>query len=870
MAKHVEIAGGLEPVNDGEKRVLQAFVERLPAEYRVFSNVQVAHKQGRIDDCDLIVLTPKAVLVVEVKDLKGSVIVNEHSHYVNGEERANPIITTEFKAKKIKSRLRKIQEIKNVSVDAIVVLARAPKSLTIDEHIRDRVFLLDDVIERLCDPKAFGNRPPALERRKRIEGTLNLEPRKTPQKFGPCTVRHLLFEVPGEQRFSGIHTETHTDVRIRRVFLPPLGDASAFEALKRRLVRAVKAFDSIQDTARVANPGYIDTMDDGALVLVSPDRNVVSLNERILEDRPLDEEARVRIVKDVADGLAALGRAGIAHRNLTPDAIEISPDGVARITDLDSVRLGESTGRTLVRSGLDDVDRAFIAAEALLDPAAASEQSDRHSLGALIAWLWPDTDRGPGLLAIGPAPTDLAALVPTLAASETAKRGPEPSAVALICQRLLDRGAPQPPRPETWPPTSIDTFEIVGQILEGEHPAFEALDRVSGERCFLKLYPEADGLAAVQRQHAALVAAQGPGVIRARHAGVSPYGAYLVTELLDGPDLRADLDAGAQYSSVAVQMVEGLVEGLARLHATTGSAHGDVKPANLFAGEADLTLVDFDLCGVDPSVVGGTAGYVPPDGVHVIDPDRDLYASAVVLHELLIGTLPDGGPSDDLPDPVLGFLTKALAPARADRFRDADEMLAALDHLRRSLNGFTVGPSTIELHRISTEHDLTSPAKVPVPEARTTTYRVTIPGSGALDITVYRQVGGDQAWIQPTESHDAAPLLHGLAGRARITIKPTDPTGRWWMELMASNAGDGKRPSKKKVSAAELDTLVGFDVAAALMAASDVRYGTRETVFADDGPRRGYLCVEFPDIEGPIAVTAYVIARVLPLVGLDA
>ena len=99
MAKHIEIAGGLEPVNDGERRVLEAFVEHLPDDYRVFSNVQVALPRGERADCDLIVIHPTSVVIVEVKDYRGNVIFNEHSHYVNGEDRRNPVDTVENKAK---------------------------------------------------------------------------------------------------------------------------------------------------------------------------------------------------------------------------------------------------------------------------------------------------------------------------------------------------------------------------------------------------------------------------------------------------------------------------------------------------------------------------------------------------------------------------------------------------------------------------------------------------------------------------------------------------------------------------------------------------------------------------------------------------
>lgn len=869
MAKHVEIAGGLEPVNDGERRVLEAFIEGLPSEYRVFSNVQVAGARGRVDDCDLIVITPKAVVIVEVKDLAGTVIVNEHSYYVDGEERSNPVITTEFKAKRIKSRLARSAPLRDVRVEAIVVLARTPKHLTVDPHFKERVLLTDAAVARLSNPHAFGTDAGAvLERRAAIEGALNLQPRRTPQKFGEYKVRHIKYDTPEEQRFTGVHELTGEDVVIRRIVFSPLADPEVVQARRRRVLRAVKAFQKVDDNARVANPGIVMEMDDGSLVLITPDRGAVSLSERVLQDDPLDRDARVRIVNDVAAGLAALTRAGVAHRLLTPDAIDISPDGVARIADLESAQIGESTGKTIVLDELDDLAQDFVAPEVILDPSAAGPAADLHSLGTLIAWLWPDAARGPGLPAIGPAPKELDELVPTLTQYEAAHRTTDPSAALLAGQRVLigvGAASEDADTPPPWPPAIIDTFEINDQILDGDHPAFAAKDLASGEACFLKIYPEDNGLAAVQRQYNALVAAAGPGIIRARHAGLSPYGAYLVTELLDGPDLRADIDAGARYAAVAVPMIEVIVAGLGRLHDRTGAAHGDVKPANLFAGDGTLTLVDFDLCGVDPSVVGGTAGYVPPDGARVIDPDRDLYASAVVLHELITGQLPTDGPAGSLAAPMLDFLGRALAPSRADRFPDAAAMLEALDHLRRSLNGFTLGPTTIEVSNTGFEHGLTSAAGEPVSEARTTTYRVSVPGSGALDVTVFRSTGSDAAWIQATREHGATPLLAGLVGRARISITRDPERGSWWMELLGSTVADGKRPGKAKITAEELSAILGTDATHQMLDIGASAFGTRANVRDDASNRRNYLCVEFDDPDAASAIAAYVLTRVLPL-----
>ena len=134
-----------------------------------------------------------------------------------------------------------------------------------------------------------------------------------------------------------------------------------------------------------------------------------------------------------------------------------------------------------------------------------------------------------------------------------------------------------------------------------------------------------------------------------------------------------------------------------------GRAHRDIKPDNLgitTAGKDDelhLMLFDFSLSNASIEAIdAGTPGYIDPFLVKRgrWDPAADRYSAAVVLYELTTGRKPvygDGSAdpamvenpqltiSPDLFDPavadgLVGFFTRALAPATADRFDTADEM----------------------------------------------------------------------------------------------------------------------------------------------------------------------------------------------------
>ncbi len=134
-------------------------------------------------------------------------------------------------------------------------------------------------------------------------------------------------------------------------------------------------------------------------------------------------------------------------------------------------------------------------------------------------------------------------------------------------------------------------------------------------------------------------------------------------------------------------MARQLLAGLAHLHAA-GMIHRDVKPANCLWVGRQLNLADFGLLTSANSQASrlGTLKYMPPDGR--MDARADVYAAGLVLYEALTGLPAEAFPRlgtrarEVLADPELTRLNRlvlrACQPAPEGRFRDAGEMLAAL------------------------------------------------------------------------------------------------------------------------------------------------------------------------------------------------
>lgn len=181
---------------------------------------------------------------------------------------------------------------------------------------------------------------------------------------------------------------------------------------------------------------------------------------------------------------------------------------------------------------------------------------------------------------------------------------------------------------------------------------------------------------------------------------------YLVMEQLHASTLE---DRLAQPAALAMSEVSHILsqilDGLSCIHAA-GIVHRDMKPANvMLTDDLSVKLTDFGIArmtAMDKTGAGmvGTPHYMAPEqfsGAN-IDARADIYATGVVLYEILTGQRPfEGGgleailqaskntpppaPSAIVPDlsPALDAVVRtAMSVSADDRFASADDMKAAL------------------------------------------------------------------------------------------------------------------------------------------------------------------------------------------------
>ncbi|KLR59930.1 nuclease-like protein,protein kinase family protein [Actinobacteria bacterium IMCC26207] len=872
MAEIRHIPGGEGYANDGEERVVDALAAALPEGYVIFPNIQVVTRD-RVDDLDAILVTPDLVYAIEIKDLAGSVSVQEQRMVVDGDNRTNPYVLTNYKARRISGKLSSDRQLAQARVWPLVILARKPRMLQIDPLMTHRVVEIARALEILGTRPQGASDPGLLEGKlERVQNALDLKPRELARKLGQYRTDRVLSRTAEEEVYEGHHEITGQAVRLRRLIFDPGTQKADRKAKKKSALRAFEVAGVLDDSSHLIEPGEVFKTDDGSLVITSPINEMVSLEEWAAASE-ITETQRRSIISDVASGIATLHRADLAHRRISPQSIRITPNGLAKVGQLGSIRLPNSSGKTVIAAELDP----FFAAPESLDNASEGIPLDLFALGKLIEWLWPQEANDEGRpTPILPIPEDLAALAASLTASNPQDREPSAADVAMRSHAPTPPPEPGTPEPSRTPGVVVDSFELQNALLGAGDDVWQARDRVTGMDCVLKFFPGEGGVLSASNQHRLLKQINHDNVVKIRHVGLRRDGAFLVTEYLEGTDLASALKSGAEFDTdTAVGLMSGLLQALVVVHEAEGKpAHRDLKPANLVLSEGRLVLVDFDLAvapGADQ--VGGSPKYLPPDvDYHLYPHDRDLYAAGLVFHELLTGAPVKGLQKEplinpDVPESLAEFVAKAVAPQRTQRFTSALEMQAAFDLAVRALGGWRLGDLVIEPTEQFQQENVPPMGKGdPIPLMNVERFRVTLPDAGTLIVDLVREPNGT-GWVHTSKTFGAVPVLERLEQGLRMGII-SDPSVGLWAELRQARL----QPSRSahwsnlfQASLAELNEGAGVDVTAVIAESCGGAVGERSAILGDSGRRRHYQCATFTDDAAAGPLTAYLVTRVLPL-----
>jgi Tol biopolymer transport system component len=207
-------------------------------------------------------------------------------------------------------------------------------------------------------------------------------------------------------------------------------------------------------------------------------------------------------------------------------------------------------------------------------------------------------------------------------------------------------------------------------------------------------------------------------VLTVYDVGVYQGAPYIVTELLEGHELRTQLNQGAVPQRRALQYAHQIANGLAAAHAKD-IVHRDLKPENIFVtSDGRLKILDFGLaklkapvstkasdtspeCTTTPGIIMGTVRYMAPEQIRGQETDgrADVFALGVILYEMLSGRAPFSGESDvelmnailkedppelteangDIPRVLASIVQRCLEKNAEQRFQSASDLAFALE-----------------------------------------------------------------------------------------------------------------------------------------------------------------------------------------------
>ncbi|MCZ6574153.1 MAG: serine/threonine-protein kinase [Planctomycetota bacterium] len=218
-------------------------------------------------------------------------------------------------------------------------------------------------------------------------------------------------------------------------------------------------------------------------------------------------------------------------------------------------------------------------------------------------------------------------------------------------------------------------LKVLGQALVGD-PQFRE-----------RFHREADALSRLSH----------PNIVTVIDRGELDGQPYLVMEYVEGANLRSVMKQGPLSPAEALQIVSSVLEALQHAHGQ-GIVHRDIKPENVLLSRGSLVKVaDFGLSRLlgpaestrltHTHVVLGTYEYMSPEQrekAKEADERSDIYATGVILYEMLTGELPIGRfkPPSELrkgcSTRIDALIDKALEKDPAARYQRASEMGGAV------------------------------------------------------------------------------------------------------------------------------------------------------------------------------------------------
>lgn len=859
MAKVIAIG---QPVNDAERRAIAFLRDNLPDTYTVIHSFEIRRpREKQSYEIDIALIAPHSLFVIDVKGTLGHIDLYSHQWQPRGRQpytsplpklRQNAKILKAF----IKDQFPTQRTFDKLYTHAVILLSDPNTTLRdlsgkaesdditsldhrcltyfkgkthIPSHFDSDIRPLREKIERAIQGQAPAKSPLPRFRDWQTEERLGTELVQT--EIGEHDIKAIAYiDYRAKHILLGQRGGT---VRLRVYPVDPHQDLAQREQDKRHISNAYRTLTNLSPHTNIlALREFFDTEDGDCYILITEDISGNTLHQHLNNpDLSLTFDQKITIIQNTLEGLNHAHLGTVIHRNLTPEAILVSPDGQTRLTNFDYARIGDNRSQTIAEFAANRVNYDYQAPETYGDPSQASVASDLFSAGLVFYELLTGTRPFASIQEID----DLTAVFPIsasqrqldlppaidpwlqkLCAYDSEERYPSAKLALHDLNRILlpavSPTSPAPAASEQKPLTDLrnlpkdyilnNQFVIEAPLGSGgfgtTYKVFDAIGRISR---VLKLI-DRDRRSVFDRlcqEYEKLTQLNHPNIVQVLIGGRFPDDTpYLIFPYLEGSTVEKLITESALTLEDTLQIIQQTATGLAHIHAN-GIYHQDIKPDNLYWTADGIRILDFNVSVSDQDThfkPGGTTRYIPPDFDTDQRPtpeemiDRDLYALGITFYECITSKHPFDGKrpvSEPAPDPrqadgcqdisadLAALVQKAIAPHRSQRFRTAQEFqaaIAALKHLRH-----------------------VAPAPEPTRESSAAFGLELTPSPPNFNpfvsylLTLYSQSQQTNAGTRGLDEHSKRTYIDTLLDTALL---PAILNGDFKLILISGNAGDGK------------------------------------------------------------------------------
>ncbi len=164
--------------------------------------------------------------------------------------------------------------------------------------------------------------------------------------------------------------------------------------------------------------------------------------------------------------------------------------------------------------------------------------------------------------------------------------------------------------------TSLGPYRILSPLgAGGMGEVYRARDTRLDREVAIKVLPaefakDADRLQRFEQEARATSALNHPNILTIYDFGAHDGAPFIVAELLDGAELRAQLNDGALPLRQVIDYAQQIAQGLSAAH-EKGITHRDLKPENLFVTrDGRVKILDFGLAKLKPPRQAGAGSEV--------------------------------------------------------------------------------------------------------------------------------------------------------------------------------------------------------------------------------------------------------------------